>query len=488
LNSNKIPRLIQNYVNGKWIASSSDRFLDVTNPATGKVISRLPLSTRVELDNVMAAAKGAFHEWRRTPPVVRAGHFFKLKSLLEDNFEDLARILTIENGKTIPESRGSVRRGIQNVETACGIPTAMQGSNLEEIAEGIDCAAVRQPLGVFGCITPFNFPAMVPLWFFPTAVACGNTFIVKPSEQTPLCQVRIFELLEEAGFPPGVINLINGDAECAEAMLDHPDIAGISFVGSSVVAEHVYKRGGENGKRVQALGGAKNFAVIMPDADISKTIPALINSVFGCAGERCLAISVLLAVGNGYEALKDPLIQAAKKLKIGSGLDKSVDMGPVISEKHKQRVVQYIEQGNREGARLLLDGRGIVVEDHPNGYYVGPTIFDEVTPDMTIANEEIFGPVLGIIRVQDLDEALTIIQKNRYGNASSIFTQSGAAARKFKYNVGISMLGINIGIAAPMAFFMFGGAKKSFFGDLKGYGNDGIEFYTDKRIVISRWF
>jgi malonate-semialdehyde dehydrogenase (acetylating)/methylmalonate-semialdehyde dehydrogenase len=488
LNSNKIPRLIQNYVNGKWIASSSDRFLDVTNPATGKVISRLPLSTRVELDNVMAAAKGAFHEWRRTPPVVRAGHFFKLKSLLEDNFEDLARILTIENGKTIPESRGSVRRGIQNVETACGIPTAMQGSNLEDIAEGIDCAAVRQPLGVFGCITPFNFPAMVPLWFFPTAVACGNTFIVKPSEQTPLCQVRIFELLEEAGFPPGVINLINGDAECAEAMLDHPDIAGISFVGSSVVAEHVYKRGGENGKRVQALGGAKNFAVIMPDADISKTIPALINSVFGCAGERCLAISVLLAVGNGYEALKDPLIQAAKKLKIGSGLDKSVDMGPVISEKHKQRVVQYIEQGNREGARLLLDGRGIVVEDHPNGYYVGPTIFDEVTPDMTIANEEIFGPVLGIIRVQDLDEALTIIQKNRYGNASSIFTQSGAAARKFKYNVGISMLGINIGIAAPMAFFMFGGAKKSFFGDLKAYGNDGIEFYTDKRIVISRWF
>jgi malonate-semialdehyde dehydrogenase (acetylating)/methylmalonate-semialdehyde dehydrogenase len=351
----------------------------------------------------------------------------------------------------------------------------MEGSNLEDIAEGIDCVAVRQPLGVFGCITPFNFPAMVPLWFFPTAVACGNTFIVKPSEQTPLCQVRIFELLDEAGFPPGVINLINGDAECAEAMLEHPDIEGVSFVGSSAVAENVYRRGSENGKRIQALGGAKNFTVIMPDADISKTVPALINSAFGCAGERCLATSILLTVGNGYEALKDPLIQATKKLKIGNGLNKSVDMGPVISAKHKQRVLQYIEQGITEGARLLLDGRGIVVEEHPDGFYVGPTIFDEVTPDMTIASEEIFGPV-------------RVIQKNQYGNASSIFTQSGGAARKFKYEVGISMLGINIGIAAPMAFFMFGGAKKSFFGDLKAYGHDGIEFYTDKRIVISRWF
>ncbi|MCP4634776.1 MAG: CoA-acylating methylmalonate-semialdehyde dehydrogenase [candidate division Zixibacteria bacterium] len=488
MDSKNIPETVENYINGTWVSSSSGRYLDVTNPADGSVITKTPISSADEFDNAVKSAKEAFNSWRTVPPVERARYFFKLKELLEQNFEDLSRILTIEHGKALPESRGSVRRGIENVEVACGIPTAMQGYNLEDIADGIDCVAVRQPMGVFGCITPFNFPAMVPLWFFPTAVACGNTFVVKPSEQTPLCQVKIFELIDEAGFPPGVINLVNGDSECAQRMLEHPDIKGVSFVGSSAIAKHVYKTAGEYGKRVQALGGAKNFTVVMPDAVLDKTVTAMIDSAFGCAGERCLATSIVLAVGDIYEELKIELVAKAKNLRVGNGIDALTNMGPVISEKHKERVVSYIDKGVAEGAKLLLDGRNISVDDYPDGYYVGPTIFDEVTPDMVIAQEEIFGPVLGIMKVKDLDEALEIIHGNEYGNASSIFTQSGPAARKFKYEAGISMLGINIGVAAPMAFFVFGGTNNSFFGDLKAYGRDGVEFYTDKRIVISRWF
>jgi len=321
------------------------------------------------------------------------------------------------------------------------------------------------------------------LWFFPTAVACGNTFVVKTSEQTPLCQARIFELLEEAGFPPGVINLVNGDAEVAKAMLEHPDIKGVSFVGSSKVAQQIYRRASENGKRVQALGGAKNFTVVMPDAMMDKTVSVLIDSAFGNAGERCLATAIVLTVGSAYDMIRDALVDTAKKMKIGNGLDDSVTLGPVISAAHRERVIGYINKGIQEGAKILLDGRKAVVPEYPNGYYVGPTVFDDV-----IAKEEIFGPVLGIMRVNDLDEALSIIHNCQYGNTCSIFTQSGPAARKFRYEAGISMLGINIGVAAPMAFFTFGGAKNSFYGDLKAYGRDGVEFYTDKRIVIERWF
>lgn len=477
-----------NYINGKWGEPPNGNKLDVINPATGEKIGSVVMSSKEEMDSAIATAKSAFKSWRKVPPVVRARYFFKLKELLEKDFENLARILTTENGKTLAEARGSVRRGIENVEAACGMPSLMQGYSLEDVAPAIDCEVVRQPLGVFGCITPFNFPTMVPLWFFPTAVACGNTFVVKPSEQVPFSQKRIFELIDEAGFPPGVVNLVNGDGEAAKAMISHSDIIGVSFVGSSAVAESVYKEASSHGKRVQALGGAKNFVVIMPDCDLDKTVSALIDSIYGCAGERCLAASVLLAVGNVYEKFKEKLLSAAKKIKIGNGLDESVSMGPVISQAHKQRVISLINKGVEEGADLLLDGRDINVPECPNGSYVGPTLFDNVKPNMTIAKEEIFGPVSSIINVKNLDEALEIIHNNEYGNATSIFTNSGKDVRKFKYEVGISMIGVNIGIAAPMAFFMFGGAKKSFFGDLKAYGRDGIEFYTDKKVIISRWF
>lgn len=488
MNSNQIPPVVPNYIDGKWVKSSSAKLIKVINPATGELLSQTPCSSADEFRSAVAAAKKAFPAWRATPPVVRARYFFKLKQLLEENFEDMARILTMENGKTVFEAKGSLRRGIENVEVACGIPTAMQGYSSEDIAVGIDCNAVRQPMGVFGCITPFNFPAMVPLWFLPTAVACGNTFIVKPSEQTPLSQVRLFELLEEAGFPPGVVNLVHGDKDVAEEMLVNPDIQGVSFVGSSAVAEYIYKQASAHGKRVQALGGAKNYTIVMPDCNLDKTVEALIDSAYGCAGERCLATSTVLAVGDVYEAFRDKFLAAAKKMVIGNGLDPETNLGPVISAKHKANVIAAIDKGVAEGAKLLLDGRGFTHPKYPGGFYVGPTLFDNVTPDMWIAKEEIFGPVMGIIRVKDLDEALGLIHNNRYGNASSIFTQSGPAARKFAYEVGIAMLGINIGVAAPMAFFAFGGSKQSFFGDLKAYGRDGVEFYTDKRMIISRWF
>ncbi len=364
----------------------------------------------------------------------------------------------------------------------------MQGVNLEDIAPGIDCDVVRQPMGVFACITPFNFPAMVPLWFFPMAVACGNTFVVKPSEQTPLSQKKIFELIDEAKFPPGVINLVNGDGEVARALINNPDVVGISFVGSSKIAESVYRESSAKGKRVQALGGAKNFVVVMPDCDLDKTVATLIDSIYGCAGERCLAASVILTVGDVHEPFKKKLAEAAKKLKIGNGLDESIGLGPVISQKHKERVLSYIEKGIKEGADLVLDGRTPKVEGDLKGHFVGPTIFDNVTTKMTIAREEIFGPVACLMPVKNIDEALKLINENEYGNATAIFTSSGKDVRKFKYEAGISMIGVNIGIAAPMAFFMFGGTKRSFFGDLKAYGRDGVEFYTDKRVIISRWF
>lgn len=480
--------LLPNYINGQRLDSQSDEILDVLNPATGEPIAQVPLAPPEEVGQAVSAAQAAFWEWRQTPPVERAGYLFRLKNLMEERREELARTITQENGKTLDEARGEMQRTIENVEVAAGIPSLMMGTNLEDVAPGIDEYAIRQPLGVFAVIAPFNFPGMVPMWFVPYAVACGNTVIVKPSERTPITQNRIFELVDELDLPPGVLNLVNGAKRTVDAMLDHSGIKGVSFVGSTPVARYVYQRGASNGKRVQAQAGAKNFLIVMPDAPLEPTTENIIGSAFGNAGERCLAGAVVLAVGDAYEPVKDRLVESASKIRAGNGLDPDVDMGPVISEEHRQRILDYIEEGIRAGAELLLDGRGVQVEDSPGGHFVGPTIFDRVRPEMKIAQEEIFGPVLGIIPVESLAEALEIIAANRYGNAASIFTASGKAARDFQYHVQCGNVGINVGVAAPMAFFHFGGMKDSFFGDLHGQGTDAIEFFTEKKVVISRWW
>ena len=479
---------LKNYICGEWVESRSDEILDIINPATEEIIAKVPMSTSAEVDSAIAAAKDAYPEWRETPPLSRARYLFRLKDLIEENFEELAKTLVEEEGKTIDESRGEIRRGIENVETATGISSLMMGYNLEDIATGIDEFVIHQPLGVFCAVAPFNFPFMVPLWFMPYAVACGNTYIIKPSEQVPLSQNRLFDLIDEADFPPGVINLVNGSKDVSEALIESPDIKGISFVGSTKVAKAIYSNGSRLGKRVQCQGGAKNFIVVMPDANLEGTVPALITSFYGCAGERCLSGAVILSVGDIYEPLKEMFLEEASKLKVGYGLDETTQMGPLVSKKHKDRVLSYIEKGIGEGAKLILDGRNIVVLDYPNGYFVGPTIFDDVNPDMTIANEEIFGPVVSIIRVSSLDKAIDIMDANPYGNAASIFTSSGKYAREFRHRTDIGNIGINIGIAAPMSFFPFSGRKDSFFGDLHGQGRDGIQFFTEKKVVIERWF
>jgi malonate-semialdehyde dehydrogenase (acetylating)/methylmalonate-semialdehyde dehydrogenase len=476
---------LEDYVGGKWVASLSKSAQDVRNPATGEVIGSVPLGTAADVDRAASAAHQVFSAWRETPAVQRARYLFELKYLLEKNAEELARTVTRENGKTLDEARGSVRRGIECVEVAAGAPSMLMGQVLEDVAKGIDCESVRQPIGVFACIAPFNFPAMVPLWFYPFAVACGNTFIVKPSEQVPFSQKFIFELIHDAGFPAGVLNLVNGGKDCVNALCTHPKIKGISFVGSSPVAEHVYKTAAAHGKRVQALGGAKNFMIVMPDAARESTLKAITDSAFGCAGERCLAGSVVLAVGESHEWLREGLKKRAESLKIGDGAKEGVTMGPLISEAHKSRVVGYIEKGVKEGAEIVTDGRARKTEG--KGYFLGATLFDNVKPEMTIAREEIFGPVLCMMQVGSLDNALAITREQPLANASSIFTTSGKSARTFKYNVEASMAGVNIGVAAPMSFFGFGGAKGSFFGDLKAHGREAFDFYTDKKVVISRW-
>jgi malonate-semialdehyde dehydrogenase (acetylating) / methylmalonate-semialdehyde dehydrogenase len=481
-------RIVQNYVGGHWVDSDAKQFCDVVNPATGELIARTPLGGSADIDRAVQAAAKAFPAWRRTPPVNRVRPLFKLKDIMERRFEELARTLTREHGKTVDESRSSVRRAIDNVDLAIGIPTRMMGQSLEDIAAGIDCHTVRQPLGVFAAITPFNFPAMVPMWFLPHAIATGNTFIVKPSERVPLSQVAIFEMLHEAGFPEGVVNMVNGSKDAVDAILDHPGISGVSFVGSTPIAKYIYERGAKAGKRVQALGGAKNFVVVMPDADIPRAATVSTESCFGCAGERCLANSVVLTVGDAYEKMRDKLVAEAKAIVVGDGLEPGVTMGPVITKAHRDKVLGYIEKGIQEGAKLLVDGRDFKDPKNPNGYFLGPTIFDNVTPEMTIGREEIFGPVLCIMRAKDFDEAVSIVTRHELGNATSIFTSSGRAAREYRYRVEPSMLGVNIGVAAPMAFFPFGGSKNSFFGDLKAHGADSIEFYTDKKVTISRWW
>jgi len=481
-------RELHNFIGGTWSRSDATRFGEVRNPVTDELLARVPLGAASDVDRAVQAAQKAFPGWRRTPPVNRVRFLFALKNLMEKRFDDIASTVTLEHGKTLDESRSSVRRAIDNVDLAIGTPTRMMGTSLEDIATGIDCNTVRQPLGVFAAITPFNFPAMVPMWFLPHAVACGNCFIVKPSERVPLSQMLIFELMQEAGFPEGVVNLVHGAKDTVDGILDHPGIAGVSFVGSSPVAHYVYRRGAEHGKRVQALGGAKNFVVVMPDADLPRAAAVSTESCFGCAGERCLANSVVLAVGDAYPRMKELLVAEAKKIAVGDGLEPGVTMGPLITRQHREKVLGYIEKGLREGAKLILDGRGYRDAKHPEGYFLGPTIFDGVTPDMTIGREEIFGPVLCLMKANDFDEAVGIVRRHELGNATSIFTSSGKWAREYRYRVEPSMLGVNIGVAAPMAFFPFGGAKGSFYGDLKAHGHDAIEFYTDKKVVITRWF
>jgi malonate-semialdehyde dehydrogenase (acetylating)/methylmalonate-semialdehyde dehydrogenase len=479
---------LTNFVGGSWVPSRATEFLDVHNPATGEAIARTPLSTGEDLDAAVAAAEKAFPGWRDTPPTVRARAMFRFRELLNESFEELARTVTREHGKTLEESRGSVRRGIECVEAACAAPSLMMGYAQENIANGIDCQVLRQPLGVCAAIAPFNFPAMVPLWFLPFAVATGNTFLIKPSEQVPLTQRLIAGLLERCGLPPGVVNLVNGGREVVEGICDHPGIRAVSFVGSTPVAKAVYRRGTAAGKRVQALGGAKNFVVVMPDADFDRAMSVITESFYGCAGERCLAGSVLVPVGSAHAEARDRLAASARSLRVGDGMDPGVSMGPLISAKHRDRVLGYIEAGVAEGARLLVDGRKNPVAERPNGYFLGPTLFDGVSPGMAIGREEIFGPVASITPVKSLEEAIAVMQAHPNANATSIFTSSGKAAREYARLATASMVGVNIGVAAPMAQFPFGGARDSFFGDLKAHGRDAYEFYTDKKVVMTRWW
>jgi len=479
---------LDNFIGGRWVKASATEFFDVHNPAVGDVIGRTPLSTGADVDAAVAAATQAFPGWRDTPVNARVQVLYKFKQLCEQHFEELARTVTTEHGKTLDEARGSVRRGIECVEVACGAPSLMQGFGLEDISAGVDCHVVRQPLGVVAAIAPFNFPAMVPMWFLPFAIAVGNTFILKPSEQVPLSQRMMVDLLQKCGLPPGVVNLVNGGRDVVNAICDHPGIRAVSFVGSTPVARHVYQRATHAGKRVQALGGAKNFVVVMPDADFARSIGIISESFYGCAGERCLAGSMLVPIGEAHAEARDRMVEAARALKVGDGAVAGVTMGPVISANHRERVVGYIEKGVADGARLLVDGREARVEDRPNGYFVGPTVFDEVSPRMAIGHEEIFGPVASICPVKTLDDAIALMKAHPNANATSIFTSSGKAAREFAKHATASMVGVNIGVAAPMAYFPFGGAKDSFFGDLKAHGRDGIEFYTDKKVTISRWF
>jgi malonate-semialdehyde dehydrogenase (acetylating)/methylmalonate-semialdehyde dehydrogenase len=481
------PVAVRNWVGGEWRAAGGTDTVPVRDPATGEALGRVPLSTAEDVDAAVRAAKAAFPAWRETPPVERARVFFRLKALLEEHLDELAETLSREHGKTRAEARGELRRGIENVEHVCGIPTLMMGETLEDVARGIDCETRRQPLGVFAGITPYNFPVMIPCWFWPYAVATGNTFVLKPSEQDPLTHQRIVELAAEAGLPDGVLNVVHGDQRAVEALLEHPDVQGVSFVGSSRVARIVYAKAAAAGKRVQALGGAKNHMIVLPDADLDRTAEALLGSLFGSAGQRCLAGSVIVGVGDAYEPVRERFLDGAASLRLGAGLDDETDMGPVISASHRDRVRQYVEEGQRDGARLVLDRSGEGVEGFPDGHWVGPAVFEDTTPDMAIGREEVFGPVASLSRVGSLDEAVSLMHENDYGNATSIFTTSGRTAREFAYRAGISMIGVNVGVAAPMAFFPFGGSRNSFFGDLKAQGRDAVAFYTDRRVVLSRW-
>ena len=474
------------YVNGQWESAGNRKLAPVTNPATGSEIAQVAYATEDDVDRTVRAAHAAYLKWRDVPVVERMQPLYRYKMLLEKHQNELAETLTTENGKTVDDARAEVRRSIQMVEVACGMPSLMMGDSLNDVSSGIDSHTIRQPLGVCAGITPFNFPSMVPMWMWPFSIAAGNAFILKPSEKVPMTPTLAAKLLHEAGLPAGVFNLIHGDKVAVDALLHHPLVRAISFVGSTPVAKYIYKTAAAEGKRVQALGGAKNHLVVMPDAHMPKTVENIISSAFGAAGERCLAGSVLVPVGDAAEPLLKLLVEKVNAMRVGDGIEEGVGMGPLVTKEHRDRVAGYIEKGVAEGAKPLLDGR--TSKPKGDGFFLGPTIFDGVQPEMTIAKDEIFGPVLSVIRVKTLEEAIELVNRSPFGNATSIFTGSGKAAREYSARVEAGMVGINVGVAAPMAFFPFAGWKNSFFGDLHAHGKDAVMFYTEQKVLMTRWF
>jgi len=479
--------ILPNFIGGEWMRSGSSDLVDVFNPATSEILVKVPLARAEDVGAAVEAAAAAFPGWRRTPPQERIQYLFRFKRLLEQHGDEIARLTTQENGKTFVEARAELQRGIENVEVACGIPTLMQGYNLEDVASGIDEIMIRQPLGVTAAITPFNFPAMIPLWFLPYAIACGNTFILKPSERVPLTARRLVELLAETGLPKGVVSLVVGGKTTVDALLHHPQVRAISFVGSTPVARYIYAEGSAHGKRVQCQGGAKNYVVVMPDADLDMSAKIVSDSAFGCAGQRCLAVSAAITVGDAAKPFTDKIVDIAANLKVGNGLDTGVQMGPVISPASKSRIEGLIAQGLEAGGKTVLDGRNPQVQNGEKGAFLKPTILTDISPENTLTTTEVFGPVLALQSADDLDTAIEILSRSAYGNAASIFTSSGNHARKFRYEAPTGNIGVNIGVAAPMAYFPFSGWKDSFLGVLHGQGRDGVEFYTDKKVVIERW-
>jgi malonate-semialdehyde dehydrogenase (acetylating) / methylmalonate-semialdehyde dehydrogenase len=473
------------YIAGEWVSPGGNS-RPIVNPANGEALSTLPYAGAAEVDYAAQSAHQAWLAWREIPAVDRVQPLYRFKALLEKHTREVGEVLTRENGKTIDDATAEVKRGIQMVEVACGMPSLMMGDSLNDVAKGIDCRTIRQPLGVCAGITPFNFPAMVPLWMYPFAIAAGNTFVLKPSERVPMTPTRVVDLLLEAGLPAGVIQLVHGGREVVEALLRHPLIRAISFVGSSAVAKIVYRDAAAHGKRVQALGGAKNHLVVMPDADLPQTVDAILGSAFGAAGQRCLAGSVLVPVGEVAEPLLDILVKKANALRVGDGMEAGVEVGPLVAADQKKRVVAYIEKGIAEGAKPLCDGRQVKAD--PAGSFVGPTVLDHVQPGSTVAREEIFGPVLSVVRAKSLDEAIALVNLSEYGNTTTLYTRSGKAAREYQSRIEVGMVGVNMTVAAPMAFFPFAGWKNSFFGDLHAHGKDAVSFYTEQKVLMTRWF
>src|SRR6188768_3971888 len=476
-----------NFVGGSWQRVDATDGIPVHNPATGEVLSKAPLSPAASVAQAVDAAQKALPAWRRTPAGDRIQPLFRLKALLDAEFHDIARLITQECGKTLAESEGELRRGIENVEVATGIPSLMMGANLEDIASGIDELMFRQPVGVVGVISPFNFPGMIPLWFLPYAIACGNTLVLKPSEKTPLTMARVLELIEKAGVPTGVVNLVHGGKDAVDALLDHPEVRAISFVGSTPVARYIYSRAAANGKRVQCQGGAKNPIVVLPDADMEMTTKIVADSAFGCAGQRCLASSVVIAVADAAKPFTQQISDAAASRKVGYGLEKGTEMGPVISAESRTRIEGLIAQGIAAGAKPLVDGRQAKVPDYDHGNFIKPTVLTDVDPAGELARTEVFGPVLSVMRADSVEAAIDLVNRSAYGNMACLFTSSGAAARQFRYETRVGNVGINVGVAAPMAYFPFSGWKDSFFGDLHAQGRDAIDFYTEKKVVVERW-